>query len=207
MNVALFAYSRQRLRHGAPRAWRLLRGLGHCSAVYHGAVCGGRGSRSHPAAPARDFYGPLLRGPRRLMIFISRASGLACAGGRAAPAQARPRPGGASCWTNWGSSSFPCCRATSAGPNELAEDARRLAWARTAVITTATDINGRFSVDAWAVQHELRHREPKPLAKAVSAAVLEGDVPFLSDFPVVTDPAARARAGRCRRARRIHRRL
>ena len=46
--------------------------------------------------------------------------------------------------------------------------------------------NGRFSVDAWAVQNGCAIAS-LPLAKAVSAAVLEGDVPFLSDFPVVTD--------------------
>ena len=72
-----------------------------------------------------------------------------------------------------------------AGAHELAQ-ALAASLGAQAVITTATDINGRFSVDAGAVQNGCAIAS-LPLAKAVSAAVLEGDVPFLSDFPVVTD--------------------
>lgn len=53
------------------------------------------------------------------------------------------------------------------------------------VITTATDRNGRFSVDRWAAENGLAI-DDMALAKAVSAAVLEGDVPLCADFPVVT---------------------
>ena len=53
----------------------------------------------------------------------------------------------------------------------------------TAVITTATDINRKFSVDTWATEHGCAISSMK-LAKAVSAAILEGDIPFKSDFPV-----------------------
>lgn len=53
----------------------------------------------------------------------------------------------------------------------------------TAVITTATDINRKFSVDTWATEHGCAISSMK-LAKAASAAVLEGDIPFKSDFPV-----------------------
>ena len=68
------------------------------------------------------------------------------------------------------------------GANALA---RRMAEAltATAVITTATDINRRFSVDTWATEHGCAISSMK-LAKAVSAAILEGDIPFKSDFPV-----------------------
>lgn len=68
------------------------------------------------------------------------------------------------------------------GANALA---RRIAEAltATAVITTATDINRKFSVDTWATEHGCAISSMK-LAKAVSAAVLEGDIPFKSDFPV-----------------------
>lgn len=52
------------------------------------------------------------------------------------------------------------------------------------VVTTATDINHKFSVDSWAVSHGLLI-DSMPLAKAVSAAILEQDVPFSSDFPVL----------------------
>ena len=53
----------------------------------------------------------------------------------------------------------------------------------TAVITTATDINRKFSVDTWATENGCVLSSMK-LAKAVSAAILEGDIPLKSDFPV-----------------------
>lgn len=69
------------------------------------------------------------------------------------------------------------------GANALA---RRMAEAlnATAVITTATDINRKFSVDTWATENGCAISSMK-LAKAVSAAVLEGDIPLKTDFPVV----------------------
>lgn len=54
-----------------------------------------------------------------------------------------------------------------------------------AAVTTATDVNGKFSVDAWAAEQGLLIADIKA-AKAVSAAILEGPVPLSSDFPVVT---------------------
>lgn len=61
---------------------------------------------------------------------------------------------------------------------ELAE-----ALGATPVITTATDVNGRFSVDAWAAQNGFRLDDMR-LAKAVSAAILERDVPFCCEAAV-----------------------
>lgn len=56
----------------------------------------------------------------------------------------------------------------------------------TPVITTATDINNRFSVDAWAARNgfviDNIHR-----AKTVSAAILERDIPLSCDFPIATN--------------------
>jgi len=65
------------------------------------------------------------------------------------------------------------------GANALA---RRLAEAldATAVITTATDVNGRFSVDAWAATHNMAITS-MGLAKRVSAEILTGDIPFYTD--------------------------
>lgn len=65
------------------------------------------------------------------------------------------------------------------GANRLA---RRLAEAlgATHVITTATDVNGRFSVDAWAAERGLAICD-MALAKRVSAAILTRDVPFCAD--------------------------
>ena len=71
------------------------------------------------------------------------------------------------------------------GANALA---RRIADSlnATAVITTATDINRRFSVDTWATEHGCAISSMK-LAKAVSAAILEGAIPLKSDFPVASN--------------------
>ena len=52
------------------------------------------------------------------------------------------------------------------------------------VITTATDVNGKFSVDTWAAENGCVIDNMK-LAKAVSAAILERNVPFFSALPVV----------------------
>lgn len=68
------------------------------------------------------------------------------------------------------------------GANEaarhLAEELRAIP-----VITTATDVNSRFSVDTWASRQGLTISSMKA-AKAVSAAILEEDVPLVCDFPI-----------------------
>ncbi len=51
----------------------------------------------------------------------------------------------------------------------------------TPVITTATDVNARFSVDAWAAEQGL-YIDSMKNAKEVSAVILEQDVGFDSDF-------------------------
>ena len=68
------------------------------------------------------------------------------------------------------------------GANDLAQ---RLAAELGAlpVITTATDINGKFSVDAWAARNGYAISS-MALAKAVSAEILEHPVPLKSDFPI-----------------------
>lgn len=68
------------------------------------------------------------------------------------------------------------------GANELALRVAR-ALGATPVITTATDINRRFSVDAWAARHGFVI-DDMGLAKEVSAEILERDVPLVCDFPV-----------------------
>ena len=51
----------------------------------------------------------------------------------------------------------------------------------TAVVTTATDVNGKFSVDTWASTHDCAISD-MVLAKEVSAAILEHSVPICSAF-------------------------
>ena len=86
------------------------------------------------------------------------------------------------CVDERGSFVIPLLSGHIGGANALA---RQLAEAlgATAVITTATDINGRFSVDAWAAENGMAISDMSA-AKAVSAAILERDVPLKSDFPV-----------------------
>lgn len=53
------------------------------------------------------------------------------------------------------------------------------------VITTASDINHKFSADAWATQNGYIIADIHK-AKAVSSGILEQDIPLHSDFPVLT---------------------
>ena len=69
------------------------------------------------------------------------------------------------------------------GANRWAEALAEILGA-VAVVTTATDVNGRFAVDAWAAEQGLRISS-KEVAKAVSAAILEGPVPLCADFPII----------------------
>ena len=60
-----------------------------------------------------------------------------------------------------------------------------------AVISTATDVNGRFAVDVWARERGLAITD-RQLAKAVSAAILEDEaVGFASDFDHGCPPGLR----------------
>ena len=70
------------------------------------------------------------------------------------------------------------------GANALAA---RLAQAlcAAAVITTATDVNGKFAPDAWAAQHGCAISDMQ-LAKVAAAAILERDIPLCSAFPITT---------------------
>ena len=68
------------------------------------------------------------------------------------------------------------------GANDLA---RRIAGytGGEAVITTATDVNGRFSVDAWAVKHNCVIASMEN-AKEYAASILKRDLPLWSDFEI-----------------------
>ncbi len=67
------------------------------------------------------------------------------------------------------------------GANSLARKLARLCGGQ-AIISTATDVNGVLAVDEWAQERNLAICE-RDLAKAVSAALLEGEtIGFMSDF-------------------------
>ena len=52
-----------------------------------------------------------------------------------------------------------------------------------AVVTTATDVNGRFSVDAWAAARDMAISD-MALAKRISAEILTRDIPICADRPL-----------------------
>lgn len=68
----------------------------------------------------------------------------------------------------------------------------------TAVITTATDVGGRFSPDSFAAANELIITDLKA-AKEIAAAVLEGEkIGFFSDYPHGSLPEELTEFGICR---------
>lgn len=71
------------------------------------------------------------------------------------------------------------------GANEMARTLADKLGAE-AVVTTATDGAGRFSCDAWAASHGCAISSMET-AKAVSAAILTGDIPASSEF-ALPDP-------------------
>ena len=68
------------------------------------------------------------------------------------------------------------------GANRMAERIAAMLGGE-AVITTATDINGKFAVDEWAARQGMAISSMKT-AKDFAAAILERDLPLKSDFPV-----------------------
>lgn len=79
------------------------------------------------------------------------------------------------------------------GANALAERIAEGIGA-TPVVTTATDSNGRFSVDSWAKAQGLVISD-MGMAKRVSAAILESDVPVKSELPISGELPAGLRTG------------
>lgn len=178
MNAALFAYSRR----GCATARRVMAVLADWDIQPYTMERFAEDGFAPLGRPAREFYGPIF-GDVQAMIFVS-SVGLAVR--EVAPhLKSKATDPAVLVLDELGQYVIPVLSGHIGGANELAK-ALAASLGAQAVITTATDINGRFSVDAWAVQNGCAIAS-LPLAKAVSAAVLEGDVPFLSDFPVVTD--------------------
>lgn len=73
------------------------------------------------------------------------------------------------------------------GANDLARQIAALTGG-TAVVTTATDLNGAFAVDEWARRQDCAVIHPEAI-KSVSAKILAGEaVRVYSAFPVAGDP-------------------
>lgn len=178
MNAALFAYSRR----GCATARRVMEALGGYTVQAYTMERFEETGFSPIRRPARDFYGPIFADVQA-MIFVS-SVGLAVR--EIAPhLKSKATDPAVLVLDELGQYVIPVLSGHIGGANELAKELAVSLGAQ-AVITTATDINGRFSVDAWAAKNGCAITS-LPVAKAVSAAVLEGDVPLTCDFPVVTD--------------------
>lgn len=182
MKTAIFAYSRQ----GCETAERVLSFCGEEARAY---------TTEKNLRPGFETLGKTVYGDcfsqTDAMIFIG-ACGIAVR--KIAPYVKDKRTDPAVvCIDELGTFVIPLLSGHIGGANALA---RRLAAGlnATAVITTATDIHGKFSVDAWAAEQGFKIGS-MPAAKAVSAAILEGDVPLCSDFPIAGDLPAGVFAG------------
>ena len=163
MNIALFAYSRQ----GCVTARRVLACFPEDTVHPYTMERFAEPGFGSIQRPARDFYGPLFQANQAL-IFIS-SVGLAVR--EIAPhLRSKATDPAVIVLDELGQFVIPVLSGHIGGANDMAKKiAENLG--STPVITTATDINGRFSVDAWATKQGCTISSLSA-AKAVSAAVL-----------------------------------
>ena len=177
MNVALFAYSRQ----GCRTADRIKTCFPEDTLrSYTVERLAGEGFSAIPKGE-QSLYGEVF-GWADVMVFVG-ACGIAVR--KIAPYVRDKRTDPAVlCVDELGNFVISLLSGHIGGANELASRVAGHLGA-TPVITTATDINRKFSVDAWAARNGFVIDDMQ-LAKAVSAAILEGNIPIYSDFPVIT---------------------
>ena len=173
MKLAVFAYSRR----GMETARRVLDEFP--GAAYAPERLAEADFRPIPQ-PSEDFYGALFRDMGAL-IFVG-AAGIAV---RAIAPHVRSKAVDPAvlCIDERGQFVIPLLSGHIGGANALAEKLAA-ALGAAAVVTTATDVNRRFSVDKWAAENGYGIDDLKA-AKAVSSAILERDVPLCTPLPVV----------------------
>lgn len=180
MKLAVFAFSR-RGRDTARRCLAALAGPGDEYRAYASESWAGEGF-SPIRPPLADFTAPVFAWADA-MVFVG-ACGIAV---RAIAPHVRDKRTDPAVLAvdELGQFVIPLLSGHIGGANRLAV---RLAEAvgATAVVTTATDVNRRFSVDEWSARQGL-YIDDMAAAKAVSAAILEGPVPVWSDFPIAGD--------------------
>lgn len=177
MKIAVFAYSRK----GCKTARRVIEYFaGHEIQAY---TMGrfeepGFGSITRPSQP---FYGPIFSSADA-MVFVG-SVGIAV---REIAPHVRDKATDPAVVSidELGRFCVPLLSGHIGGANDLAMELAN-ALEAIPVITTATDINKRFSVDAWAARNGYEIASLSR-AKAVSAAILEQDVPLKCDFSIVT---------------------
>ena len=177
MKIAVFAYSRQ----GCKTARRVIACFaGHEIQAYTMARFEepGFGSITRPSKP---FYGPIFSSVDA-MVFVG-STGIAV---REIAPHVRDKATDPAVVSidELGRFCVPLLSGHIGGANDLALELAN-ALEATPVITTATDINKRFSVDAWAARNGYEIASLSR-AKAVSAAILEQDIPLQCDYPIMT---------------------
>ena len=178
MKVAVFAYSRQ----GCKTARRVIDFF-----AGHELQCYTMERFEEPGflpirRPSKPFYGPIFNDVDA-MVFVG-SVGIAVR--EIAPhVRAKSTDPAVVSIDELGKFSVPLLSGHIGGANDLALALAETIGA-TPVITTATDINKKFSVDAWAARKGLVIASLSR-AKAVSAAILEQNVPLKSDFSIVTN--------------------
>jgi len=178
MRLAIFAYSRTGLET-AGRIREVLCAPGDECRCFASARCA-EGDFAPIDGPCADFTGPVFHWADAL-VFVG-AAGIAV---RSIAPHVHDKRSDPAVLTvdELGKFVIPLLSGHIGGANALA---KRLAGALNAVpvITTATDIHGKFAADEWAARQGL-FIDGIRAAKAVSAALLEGGaVFFASDLPV-----------------------
>ena len=177
MNIALFAYSRRGCRT-ARAVMQLF--MQHDIKAYTMERFAENGFDNIPR-PSRTFYGELFS-RADAMLFIG-SCGIAVR--EIAPhVRDKQTDPAVICIDELGRFVIPLLSGHIGGANEMA---LKIATGLNAVpvITTETDINNRFSVDAWAAANGFVIDDIRGV-KAVSSAILERDIPLCCDFAITT---------------------
>lgn len=178
MKIAVFAYSRQ----GCKTARRVMEHFqGHCVQAYTMARFE-EPDFGEISKPFKPFYGSIFASVDA-MVFVG-SVGIAV---REIAPHVRDKSTDPAVVSidELGKFSVPLLSGHIGGANDLALELAQAIGAMP-VITTATDINKKFSVDAWAARRGLVITSLNR-AKAVSAAILEQQVPLKCDYPVATE--------------------
>ena len=178
MKIAVFAYSRQ----GCKTARRVIAHFADQEIQAYTVERFEEAGFFSICRPSKSFYGPIFNNVDA-MVFVG-SVGIAV---REIAPHVRDKATDPAVISidELGRFSVPLLSGHIGGANALALDLANVLGA-TPVITTATDINKKFSVDAWAARKGLVIASLSR-AKAVSAAILEQDVPLKSDYPIVTN--------------------
>lgn len=170
MRSVLFAFT-ERGKATARRVAEILEGE---KALYAPARLAGEGFEAYPGG-LPEFTGTVFDWDA--LVFVG-ATGIAVRAVAPHVASKKSDPA-VICLDEAGSFVIPLLSGHIGGANALA---RRLADALGAVpvVTTATDVNGRFSVDTWATERGMAITS-MALAKRVSAEILTRDIPFYTD--------------------------